>query len=240
MAMEGLFQYKVLNTVDHAAALAIHGWSRSCPSACERFRGVLDGTRPIGSSFYVTTSPCISKKYWVDEVLWEHSCIVMSRHDQGKGGRAEFMFAKPIANLVLTMVADQLDDSLLAVKCSTVGGTMVLNTELNDTQTIQEVFAELKGILQMWHQYTQWDLEHMRLLWGHTELKPHFGQLRKLFHPEGQNARPPQRLSMVSNQPPKAAAAKGKGGSGKVLKRPGMLKRPAVKRPAVSTPAKDQ
>ena len=240
MAHEGRFQYKVVQTADKAAALTLQGWSRSCPSACERFREVLDGTRPIGAAFYVTTSPCVAKKYWVDEVLWEHSCIVLSRHEQGKGGQAEFMFAKPIANVVLTMVADQLEDSLLTVKCTTIGGTMVFHSEMSETQTVQEVYEELKGVLQMWYRYTHWDLEFMRLLWGHTELKPHFGQLRKLFHPEGQNARPPQRLSMVSNQPPKAAAAKGKGGSGKVLKRPGMLKRPAVKRPAVSTPAKDQ
>ena len=238
MAHEGRFQYKVVQTADKAAALTLQGWSRSCPSACERFREVLDGTRPIGAAFYVTTSPCVAKKYWVDEVLWEHSCIVLSRHEQGKGGQAEFMFAKPIADVVLTMVADQREDSLLTVKCTTIGGTTVFHSEMSETQTVQEVYEELKDVLQMWYRYTHWYLEFMRLLWGHTELKPHFGQLRKLFHSGGQSASPPQRQS---NRPaPKAAAAKGKGESCKVLKRPAMLKRPAVKRQAVSSPANDQ
>ena len=161
-------------------------------------------------------------------------CAVTARAGQRRAGRVHVRKAY----VVLTMVADQREDSLLTVKCTTIGGTTVFHSEMSETQTVQEVYEELKDVLQMWYRYTHWYLEFMRLLWGHTELKPHFGQLRKLFHSGGQSASPPQRQS---NRPaPKAAAAKGKGESCKVLKRPAMLKRPAVKRQAVNSPAHDQ
>ena len=45
MAHQGVFQYKILHSPDRMAAQTLVNWSKSCPSACQRFRDFVTRTK---------------------------------------------------------------------------------------------------------------------------------------------------------------------------------------------------